>query len=66
MIYLVSQWFSPSCLQIDLLAFEQESGNSTSSLIMEMYCMRIDPFIWEYGGSNVHKTLSKGNKNCYI
>jgi len=28
--------------------------------------MRIDPFIWEYGGSNVHKTLSKGNKNCYI
>jgi len=24
------------CLQIDLLAFEQESGNSTSSLIMEM------------------------------
>jgi len=48
------------------MVFEQESGNTMSSLIMEMYCMTVDPVIWEYGGSNVHKTLLKGDKKCYI
>ena len=53
-------------LQTGLLAFEQESGNTMSSLVMEMYCMTVDPVIWKYGVSNVHKTLLKGDKNCYI